>query len=304
MVACTPASPITLLAAAGDGGATSGENGPACKGYEPAFPASSPYVTAVGATMGAEDGPASAEVVCSTAGGSHITSGGGFSSVYPRPPWQDAQVQAFLERSSSEPTAPGFNATGRAYPDVSLAGSRYAVVVGGRELTVYGTSAATPVAAGMITLINAQLARAGRPSVGWINPTLYATASEAAFNDVTSGNNSCAGLGEPCCEEGFRAGIGWDAASGLGSFDFQRLAALFTAPLPPPPSPPPPPVPSGRGIGVGLGIGLGGVVLCTVGPALYLLGVAVGKRKGQLEGARGGQGGRGVPGEIGLAGPL
>lgn len=47
------------------------------------LPASSPYVTAVGATMGPENGKP--EIVCSSDQGSVITSGGGFSKFFSTP---------------------------------------------------------------------------------------------------------------------------------------------------------------------------------------------------------------------------
>ena len=61
--------------------------------------------------------------------------------------------------------------------------------------SVFGTSASTPVFAAMISLINAQRASVGKSSVGFINPTLYATQNRAYFNDITSGNNLCCSSG-------------------------------------------------------------------------------------------------------------
>ena len=59
---------VTLVAASGDGGAAEVMEPHQCgQSYELLFPASSPYVTAVGATQGIESG--TAEVGCSTSTG-------------------------------------------------------------------------------------------------------------------------------------------------------------------------------------------------------------------------------------------
>jgi tripeptidyl-peptidase-1 len=71
---------ITIVAATGDNGALSSSS--SCN-YVPTFPASSPYVTAVGATQGIESG--TTEVVCQGDPGGIITSGGGFSQANKRP---------------------------------------------------------------------------------------------------------------------------------------------------------------------------------------------------------------------------
>ena len=86
---------VTILAASGDDGAP----GSSSCGYDLSFPASSPYVTAVGATMGIES--VGAEVVCSTATGSVITSGGGFSNVFSTPAYQRHAVNNYVNRYTS-----------------------------------------------------------------------------------------------------------------------------------------------------------------------------------------------------------
>ena len=67
---------VTVLAASGDDGAAGYRYRSTCA-YDPEFPATSPYVTAVGATMGVEKG--TTEVACQKDLGALITSGGGFS---------------------------------------------------------------------------------------------------------------------------------------------------------------------------------------------------------------------------------
>jgi tripeptidyl-peptidase-1 len=72
------------------------------------------------------------EISCSSDTGGVITSGGGFSNLYPRPSWQTSAVEsylAYINSSSSTPTS-GFNISGRAYPDISVLGYNYNLVIG------------------------------------------------------------------------------------------------------------------------------------------------------------------------------
>ena len=81
--------------------------------------------------------------------GGLITTGGGFSSYYPRPSWQDTAVSSYFTSLGSNQPYPGYNAGGRGYPDVSLLGVNYEVFIGGNKTLVFGTSASTPVFAAM-----------------------------------------------------------------------------------------------------------------------------------------------------------
>lgn len=220
---------ISIFVSSGDDGVSGPEaRGDKSKcGYEPSFPATSPYITAVGATQGGPNG--GEEVACSGNTGGTITTGGGFSGNFPQPDWQASAVSTFLSR---DPTAkPGFETSGRAYPDLAMAGFDYEVVIGGRTYLVSGTSASAPVVAGMTTLVNSRLAEQGKPPVGFINPTVYANGA-GVFNDIVTGDNKCtaaAGSGATCCDEGFNAVEGWDAATGWGSVKFGKFAEMFGA---------------------------------------------------------------------------
>ena len=113
---------ITMLASSGDSGCH-GRTHEECllnAKMHPAFPAASPFVTAVGGTQfdlknhpvdtansttpicigtGALSGRCAMggyEIVSSTQTKSRITSGGGFSNVAARPAYQDAVVEAYL----------------------------------------------------------------------------------------------------------------------------------------------------------------------------------------------------------------
>ena len=182
-------------------------------------------------SQGPESG--TTEVVCQS-DSNVITSGGGFSEYYEQPSFQKAAVARYfatVKGTTKSPSA-GFNASKRGYPDVSLAGASYRVVIGGRIFNLYGTSASAPAVAGFFSNINAARMAAGKGSVGWINPALYANSS-TFVNDITSGNNRCGGLDSnqryTCCTEGFFATSGWDPTTGLGSIDYRRMSINFQA---------------------------------------------------------------------------
>ncbi len=94
-----------------------------------------------------------------------------------------------------------------------------------------GTSFATPIMAGMVALINQKVnATSGQ---GNINPTLYTLAANSstygtAFHDITTGNNDCTNAGTSLCSGNalteYMSGVGYDLATGLGSFDLSLLA--------------------------------------------------------------------------------
>jgi hypothetical protein len=158
-----------------------------------------------------------------------ITSGGGFSTYYPQPAWQSAAVSGYFATAAGLGKSPvaGYAANGRAYPDISLAGMNYVVVIGGTRYSVSGTSASCPAVAGFISNINAARLAIGKGSVGWINPTLY-TKGSSFVNDITSGNIKCVADGT-CCTTGFYATAGWDPATGLGSVNYGKMSSLFVA---------------------------------------------------------------------------
>ena len=156
-----------------------------------------------------------------------ITSGGGFSTYFPAPSFQAAAVSQYLNTVSPKPAA-GYNAQGRAYPDVALLATYYPVVINGQNYDLFGTSASSPLMAAMVSLLNAARYANGLGTVGWLNPTLYSAAS-TYYNDVTSGNNNCCSQSydAECCKAGFSAARGWDAATGFGSIDYDNLMYMF-----------------------------------------------------------------------------
>jgi tripeptidyl-peptidase-1 len=144
--------------------------------FIPIFPASCPFVTAVGATQGF-----SPEIATTF-------TGGGFSDIFSAQPYQATAVSSFLDTLPAE-FAGTFNSTGRAYPDVAVQGWSFGYVTGGVASLAGGTSASAPTFASIIALINDLLIAAGKPVLGFLNPFIYSNAS-AAFTDITIGHNA------------------------------------------------------------------------------------------------------------------
>jgi len=194
---------VTVIVASGDNGSSDGVHG---GGNHVDFPASSPHVLGAGGTrIAAANGKIDAEAVWND-GANGGAGGGGVSKVFAVPSWQQG-----LKTTT---TGGGKKAlTKRGVPDISGDAdpeSGYIVRVDGSNAVIGGTSAVAPLWAGLIAIINAQN---GKP-VGFANPILYQ--NPKAMNDVTQGDNG-----------NFQATSGWDAATGLGSPNGGRIAALF-----------------------------------------------------------------------------
>jgi len=200
----------SIMFSSGDSGVGGGRcltnDGRSAVQFQPAFPASCPFVTAVGGTIRVNP-----EVAVSF-------SGGGFSNHFARPSYQTSAVNGFLNALGNT-NAGLFNRTGRAYPDVAAQGSGFQVVVGGRTVSVGGTSASSPTVAAVIALVNDFRISNGKAPLGFLNPLIYANPS--AFNDIVSGSNP------GCGTNGFTARTGWDPVTGLGTPDFLKLQSLL-----------------------------------------------------------------------------
>ena len=99
------------------------------------------------------------------------------------------------------------------------------VLTGGHAQPVGGTSASTPLFAGLVSLLNDARMAAGKPALGYLNPWVYANPS--IFTDVTVGTNAI-GRGTGPIPYGFNCTAGWDPATGLGTpiFGAMLKAAL------------------------------------------------------------------------------
>ncbi len=208
----------SAVAAAGDFGSTC--NGQAYRGA--AWPAASPYVTAVGGTRLALDAQNQRvnEVVwndlpwLTTANGGGAGAGGA-SLFTARPAYQAAVPLAGRHRF---------------LPDVAAHASMlpgWPVSFAGNWTADAGTSASAPLVAGAVATIVARERAAGRPPLGPLNGLLYGLQSRdpALFWDVVSGQNRYLPR-----VPGFRARPGYDRASGLGVPLFDRIAAALPRP--------------------------------------------------------------------------
>jgi subtilase family serine protease len=238
-LALAAASGISVLASSGDTGSSSCiVAGSPVHALATNYPASSPFVTSVGGTNFVLN--AANQIQSQTAWNDTpydlAAGGGGTSALFRRPGYQNG----FFRRPR------------RAVPDVSMLADElpgYNIFCSikactgfgqGPWIAVGGTSAASPLLAGGLALVD-QLARQnGRQEIGLANSLFYRIArhygSSGVFSDVRSGSNDL-GPSIPggnhrrlgCCT----AGPGYDRASGLGSVDLSRLALLALRLQPP-----------------------------------------------------------------------
>ncbi|MEZ0067979.1 subtilase family serine protease [Streptacidiphilus sp. MAP12-20] len=207
---------VTVLGASGDAGATDGTLDNKLYPYKVnSWPSSDPLVTSIGGTRLTLDdsGRRTAPDVVWNDG--YGAGGGGVSGVFARPSFQNGVA--------------GVTGDHRGTPDISMTGAVNGAAWVYQSFDpkntgwglVGGTSEATPIFSGIVALADQ---KAGH-RLGLINPRLYALAEHGAAGhgivDVTSGDNSYAGV------QGYAAGKGYDLASGWGTID----ASLFVSAL-------------------------------------------------------------------------
>jgi subtilase family serine protease len=205
---------VTVLASSGDDGATDAESD-ASTLYNfrvNSWPSTDPLVTSVGGTMLNLDDNGnrlSPDVVWNDGFGA---GGGGVSGVFPRPVYQSLVAREVGRK--------------RGTPDISMS----AAVNGGAWVyfsfvrtgwhIIGGTSEASPIFSGIVALAD----QVAQHRLGLLNPGLYRLGRHSQHGrdrtgivDVTSGNNSFAGV------TGFDAGPGYDLASGWGTIDAAKF---------------------------------------------------------------------------------
>jgi subtilase family serine protease len=202
---------VTVVASSGAHGAISSH--PAGPPVQVSLPASDPLVLSVGGTRlhATPDGTYLGETAWNDNLGA---SGGGYSSLFPRPSYQDGLARARATRG---------------VPDVAANADSYgamAIEFGDGQLRPdTGTSSSTALWAGVIALADQQ---AGR-HLGFVNPAIYAIAQgpayHQAFHDVVTGGNSV--TWPTGVFTGYNAGPGWDPVTGWGSPDAQYLVPLL-----------------------------------------------------------------------------
>lgn len=208
------ASGVSIIFASGDSG--SGSN--IFNQLYSSWPASSNYVTAVGATRFQNQAPGNPEQAVDQFG-----SGGGFSRVItPAPAWQSDAISSFYaaEAASKLPPKANYGFGGRATPDVAALGEGFQVIINGNAESVGGTSAAAPTFAAIVSLLNEARDQAGKKPLGLLNQFIYKNAD--AFTDITVGSDRISRSGLPV-KYGFDCVTGYDPVTGFGTPKFADL---------------------------------------------------------------------------------
>ncbi len=215
----------SVFAASGDSG--SEDCGGSTVGVDD--PASQPYVTGVGGTELSSVSPPASESVWNESSAGAGAGGGGISTVWPMPSYQSGAPQAIDVVNGASSGSQCGAASGdycREVPDVSADADPYTgylIYWNGNWSGIGGTSAAAPLWAAFMALVNASSACNGS-SVGFANPALYGAAASnysTDFSDITAGNNDYTGDSQGA----FAAGTGYDMASGLGTPNGSTLPA-------------------------------------------------------------------------------
>jgi len=217
---------ISLLVSSGDG-ALGGLDDEACYSNDgkntstflPAFPASCPYVTTVGATMEFEPEQPAFRLPGGGPDGryhGYYASGSGFSYYFPRPKYQDGTVDKYVKNLPKGLYKGRFNPEGRGYPDLSAQGLYFAFVANLTEGTISGTSASCPLMSSIFSLVNDALISSGKKPLGFLNPWLYKNGYKG-FTDIVQGR------ADSCGTKGFPVTKGWDPSTGFGTPKFREI---------------------------------------------------------------------------------
>lgn len=210
---------VSVFASAGDSGSANVDvNGNTYPFPTVGYPASSPWVTAVGGTSLYADTSGNYQSETAWNDGVGSATGGGISQYFKEPFYQrltlPKQTQKLLNGH-------------RAIPDISMNADPntpvpvYLGFLGGVNNGYYlfgGTSESSPLWAGLTADANQYV---GHP-LGFLNPILYGLGANKltgtrVFHDITVGNNAQGTI------PGYQATPGWDATTGWGSPDAQPL---------------------------------------------------------------------------------
>jgi subtilase family serine protease len=213
---------ITIFASSGDDGAAQRSCDGSSLVKAVSSPAVDPLVTAVGGTelhaaryclpshgcdpsQNPAPGTYEGEIVWNEVSTGFGATGGGFSVVYDEPSYQQGTIHGGKQRGAPDVS----------YSAAVLHGVLTYLNIPGIPAGFYlfgGTSAGSPQWAAILAIADE---KAGY-NLGFINKALYHIGQAkkhyaASFFDATSGNNSIGTI------QGFTAGEGWDATTGLGS---------------------------------------------------------------------------------------
>lgn len=205
-----PTKYINIFCASGDNNSGDGQ-----RGNHADFPSSSPNVIACGGTtLTATVSAISSETVWRS--GNYGT-GGGFSAVFSRPSYQNS-ITGIKQQNY------------RGLPDIAAdanPSTGYSIYIAGIYYTYGGTSAVSPLMAGLMSRLNQlrRLKNISNTNYGFLNTLLYNSAQYTTSGgknisklcvDITSGNNV-----------GYSATIGWDPCSGWGRPIGSSVGALM-----------------------------------------------------------------------------
>lgn len=196
----------SIYAAAGDAGAD--DNGSTLSVDDPG---TQPFVVSVGGTrLNTSAGSYLSETTWNNGSPSNGAGGGGISTVWTQPNWQNG-----LSNSQNQASA-----TMRNVPDVSLNADPsvgYAIYMGGTWTIYGGTSCAAPIWAAFTALVNQQRATHGLAALGFPNPYFYVIGESSTytndFHDIRDGSNNLY----------YDAIPGYDDATGWGTMNGQNL---------------------------------------------------------------------------------
>lgn len=201
---------ITFFGSSGDNGSTDFTDLKATilsKQPTTSFPTDEPWVTSVGGTSLNRSG------VSSYQESAWDQSGGGFSSFYSTPSFQQSLPASVQQQLNHRRGAP--DVSGDADPSTGLA-----IYLGGWQLGG-GTSASAPLWAAIAAIADQMAGHA----LGFLNPALYKLAASSSytqdFHDITQGNNT-QDVGDTSVP-GYAAVQGWDPVTGLGSPNAEKL---------------------------------------------------------------------------------
>ncbi|KAJ7750792.1 family S53 protease [Mycena metata] len=183
---------------------------PNCTPFDAPFPATCPFVTAVGGTEWTSD---------DTAEAAWSLSGGGFSRIFSRPKYQDEVVPAYLNAIGATTSSP-FNISGRGIPDLAAMTQATFIDQGVIFTDEAGTDNSATIFASMIALLTNERIAAGKPGLGFLNPLIYQ--NKGTFNDMQ------AAIGESTACQGvfYNGTAGWDPVTGFGSPSYTRLQEI------------------------------------------------------------------------------
>jgi kumamolisin len=215
---------VNICVASGDLGSTNVAGGTT---LDVSFPASCPYVTAVGGTTLVcptriyADLATTSETVWNTTANGNGATGGGISAFFLKPEYQS---HLNIKRTLPDIALNSDPSTGISLYVNNILASGYG-----------GTSAAAPLFAAYLACLNVQVN---------VNALLYssATATPTAFHDIVSGNNYSFDAAPNL--QSYEAGPGFDACSGLGSINGSLLSPLLLQTPEPEPEPTPTPTPA------------------------------------------------------------